>query len=391
METSLKGPSRWLVCSGVLLAVVISGLSEVLNPVYRTVVPGLDYAHIQGTNSLNNEPLSIHVARLDRSTRDLHLASVLAHNQVFGTAPVSSIVQSASPDLGLPLAAVNTGFCVNKLNPYLGMPRGIVITEGQLITKPDKYSFWMDTDGAMHFAKIEAKFTATLPGQAPVALGLNQECSSNSVVLYTHMLGKSTRATNSFELLLESENREALFWRAGRECSLVVSGLNPAGNFDLSNTVAVLAFGQDRADLAAGMKPGDKVKVALTTLPDISNAVTACQGIFPVAREGRVLEEFESSPYMLKKHPRTAIGFGPKFFFVVVVDGRKKELSTGMHPHELGRLMVDLGCAEAMNMDGGGSSTFWLDGMTRNSVAGSRERSRSDILLILQRPGSNAE
>jgi exopolysaccharide biosynthesis protein len=102
-------------------------------------------------------------------------------------------------------------------------------------------------------------------------------------------------------------------------------------------------------------------------------------------QNGAVLKEFQASKYMLQKHPRTAIGFNTRYFFMVVVDGRRKEISMGMKPDELGSLMLTLGCTEAMNLDGGGSSTFWADGKTRNSVAGSRERDRSDALVVVKK------
>ena len=47
--------------------------------------------------------------------------------------------------------------------------------------------------------------------------------------------------------------------------------------------------------------------------------------------------------------------------------------------------MADMGCVEAMNLDGGGSSTFWLQGSTRNSVPGGIERARSDALVVARR------
>ncbi|MEK3883379.1 phosphodiester glycosidase family protein [Paenibacillus sp. PL2-23] len=58
------------------------------------------------------------------------------------------------------------------------------------------------------------------------------------------------------------------------------------------------------------------------------------------------------------RHPRTAVGIrsdGSVFF--VVVDGRGAGGSTGFYIEELGRYMKELGAYQALNMDGGGSST----------------------------------
>jgi exopolysaccharide biosynthesis protein len=75
-----------------------------------------------------------------------------------------------------------------------------------------------------------------------------------------------------------------------------------------------------------------------------------------------------------------------------VVDGRQKEISMGMNARELAQFMAELGCEEAMNLDGGGSSTFWMQGKTRNSVPGGKERDRADALVIAQAPsGHNSE
>ena len=61
-------------------------------------------------------------------------------------------------------------------------------------------------------------------------------------------------------------------------------------------------------------------------------------------------------------HPRTAIGVDRtgKTAWLVVVDGRQRGFSEGMNLHELGRQMKQLGCWDAMNMDGGGSSVMGL-------------------------------
>lgn len=59
-------------------------------------------------------------------------------------------------------------------------------------------------------------------------------------------------------------------------------------------------------------------------------------------------------------HPRTAVGYSKngKYFFIVVVDGRQLFYSQGMTLAELATLMIELGAHDAMNLDGGGSSTL---------------------------------
>ena len=70
------------------------------------------------------------------------------------------------------------------------------------------------------------------------------------------------------------------------------------------------------------------------------------------------------------RHPRTAIGVNKKgtMMWWVVVDGRQRGYSEGMTLHELGEIMLGLGCWDAVNMDGGGSSILGLrdpDGQLR--------------------------
>lgn len=58
------------------------------------------------------------------------------------------------------------------------------------------------------------------------------------------------------------------------------------------------------------------------------------------------------------RHPRTAVGLdatGTKLT-ILVVDGRKRGVALGMTFSELAAEMVRLGCKEALNLDGGGSS-----------------------------------
>ena len=69
-------------------------------------------------------------------------------------------------------------------------------------------------------------------------------------------------------------------------------------------------------------------------------------------------------------HPRTAAGYRNSGELVLlVVDGRQVD-SRGVDLQELAILMRDLGCVEALNLDGGGSSAMVVDGKLLNRPAG---------------------
>ena len=82
-------------------------------------------------------------------------------------------------------------------------------------------------------------------------------------------------------------------------------------------------------------------------------------------------------------NPRAAIGYyEPGHYCFVVVDGRDHDWSEGMRLTALSRLMEDLGCKAAYNLDGGDSAQMYWNG---EIISKSRNESRviSDIIYIL--------
>lgn len=83
-------------------------------------------------------------------------------------------------------------------------------------------------------------------------------------------------------------------------------------------------------------------------------------------------------------NPRTGIGIiSPYHYVFVVVDGRSPGYSKGMTLNEFSKLFEDLGCTDAYNIDGGGSSTMYFNGRVVNNPLGkNKEREVSDIIYI---------
>jgi exopolysaccharide biosynthesis protein len=90
----------------------------------------------------------------------------------------------------------------------------------------------------------------------------------------------------------------------------------------------------------------------------------------------------------LARHPRTVVGLDAAHekLTLLVVDGRKAGIAAGMTYEELGIEMRRLGCTEALNLDGGGSSlmAYRKDGRMCivNEPTDTRERAVADVLGI---------
>lgn len=98
------------------------------------------------------------------------------------------------------------------------------------------------------------------------------------------------------------------------------------------------------------------------------------------------VEEGEEVGHAKASNPRTAIGMlGEGHYLFLVSDGRTGE-SEGLSLSELAELMAAMGCREAYNLDGGGSSTMVFLGEVVNNPTtnGKRvsERSVSDIVYV---------
>jgi exopolysaccharide biosynthesis protein len=102
-------------------------------------------------------------------------------------------------------------------------------------------------------------------------------------------------------------------------------------------------------------------------------------------------EELFAGSMTTSRHPRTAIGFGQSGRLVFfLVDGRQPTHSMGMTLPELAQTMKELGCVEALNLDGGGSSAFVVRGVTLNKPSDGPERNVTSAFAIVPDPNLRA-
>ena len=144
---------------------------------------------------------------------------------------------------------------------------------------------------------------------------------------------------------------------------------------------------------------GDSVRIARTesarvwehSLPD-SNIMTAGPLLL---YHGNKQDVRQDRTFVSNRHNRTAIGIRPDgTILLFVVDGRAKE-SEGLTIDELTKTMKWLGCTDALNMDGGGSTTLYIQNYPNDGIVNhpsdngrfdhSGERGVSNVILVTRK------
>ena len=111
----------------------------------------------------------------------------------------------------------------------------------------------------------------------------------------------------------------------------------------------------------------------------------------PLLLNNSQINNLQKRPFNDLKHPRSAICIGKKEIWLIAVDGRHKE-ATGLNLNELSQFLISCGCQHAINLDGGGSTTLFLNTNKFNGIVNhpsdnkkfdsEGERSVANILFI---------
>ncbi len=364
----------WLV----LLASLLGASGEDTNR------PAKPEHYISYTNEINADvPWSIHIVKFDRARSDLRFYTTLGGGEVMGTDVVSAQVKSVPREVGKPLAAINGDF-YDAAEDYPVRPHDVQIRSGEVLTHPAGHSsFWIGADGQPQLTNVTSRFRIVWPGGQTTPFGLNLARSNDAVVLFTFPIGKSTHTKGGVEYVLEaSGTNDWLPLRIGKTYSARVRAVQTEGDSPVTRETMVLSIGPKLAATLPALRIGSTVQVITETFPDLAGADFAIGGGPALVKGGKVMTW---KGWVHLRHPRTALGWSKTHFYLVQVDGRQLDLSMGMTFEELADFMVKLGCEEAMNLDGGGSSTLWAFGAVRNSPSEGEERPAPNALVVVKK------
>jgi Phosphodiester glycosidase len=312
---------------------------------------------------------------------NVRLALGRALDKGVGTETTSSIARRRGA-----LAATNGGYFRTD-GAYRGEPAGIVVQGRKVLSEPyhRRPGLAVASRGArtrLAVVDVDLRAEAVAAGKARRRIdGINRPRLDDELILFTPEFDRSTlTGPQGIEATVEKGRVAAVAEGAGNAAI-------PRGGLVLSG------HGEAAAWILANLKPGTRVetRTAVTLRPRPVFIPDFVIGGGPRLVQSRKAvppdAEIYSPGFAEARHPRTAVGVrADGRILLVTVDGRQPELSVGMTIAELAALLLELGAVEAVNMDGGGSTTMVVRDRVVNSPSDlTGERAVGDALLIIAR------
>ena len=370
---------RILVLSLCLVYAFVADLSA---QEFKAVHDGVEYAEL--AREIAGRPVRMNLLRLD--LKKVRLDIVHAADAAIGVEKTSVIATHHKA-----VAAINAGFFRLDRSAYLGDPAGLFVVDGKLLSEavPGRISLWINEVDRTTLVRMSRE---SIVGRIRIGdyvrqlTGINRELKQSDLVLYTPEFGPSTMTNNEGVEIIVDGNR-------------ITSISMRRGNSTIPRNGFVLAAAGEYKDSFAGRRIGERfsfgTQLQNPAAPEVNKANTKLtgdivSGVPQLIRAGNIAitweQEHTSKAFVETRHPRTAVAnLKDGKFLMITVDGRS-ESSGGIGLYDLADLLLEFGAVDAMNLDGGGSTTMYLDGKVVNHPSDKEgERKVSDALLVTLR------
>lgn len=348
------------------------------------VAPGVSHVHAWDATG----PWAIHVLEAELGACGATLAARKAGPPLAARATTSTLTAGT-------LGGVNADFFLLPA----GTPVGAHVEDGHVLIGPGARPVvavtgdrpWAGTaalSGAIaHGADSSIPISQVNRWNAPSA----ESPEGTGAVLFTHWHG--AWAPEDADAVAARIRRIGGTPSAGR--GVVESIESGTSRLALDSTRVVFAGRGVTALQLRALSAGDTVawRAEVVQGPAERGAAGEAVGGFPVLlRGGEPAPELEAGvqpAFGERRHPRTAVGWSEDGarIFLVTVDGRQPGYSDGMTLRELAMLLRRLGAAEAVNLDGGGSTAMVVQGAVVNRPSDREgERPVGNALLLEQSP-----
>ncbi|WP_020402514.1 phosphodiester glycosidase family protein [Gracilimonas tropica] len=316
-------------------------------------------------------PWTIDVVEIDITESSTTLETVKAEDSFSGYERTSSMAKRKSTAGHQVVAAVNGDFYGG------GTPTNAQVIKGDIMKGPiNRDVFGFTREKKMFINPTSYSGNIYVDGDAFEMHGVNRARGTDQLIYYNHFYGSST-GTNQYgtELILYAVDP----WVVNGKVRAVVTDTHSGGDAPLTDTTFVLSGHGTSKTVLDAIAIGDTVTIEHQLQPGFDNLKEVVGG------RGKFLNDGQNQGDWPERHPRTAVGFNDdstKVYFMTV-DGRKST-SAGMTLTEMGEFMSTFGVTDALNLDGGGSTTMVVHDEVVNSPSdGSGERAVANALMLV--------
>ncbi len=302
--------------------------------------------HIKLTKYYDGKPVKINVVEIDNKiAKDYVLMPVLASETLNSRKKITSIAQKNKS-----LVAINGTF----FKPQTGVPLGTLMIDGNMYTGPiyDRVALGIFDDG-FDIARVQLNANIMSGNKKIKVDNINQpRMLSAYVLVYTSAWGNSAPLSPKYGLQVTVKNDRII-------------GISESAQQIPSDGYVIVG----PSSSLAGLKVGDSIKLNVATNPEWKNVKHIISGGPYLVRNNEVFVDVTAQKLksITGKNPRTAVGYTAEGnLILVVVDGREGK-SVGMTLTQLANFMHSIGCVNAINLDGGGSSVMYVNGNIVNN------------------------
>jgi hypothetical protein len=329
-------------------------------------------------------PLLVNVLEVDAQNPFIRFETCLSYDTIKGLERPSVMALRKSTEGHTAFAAINGDF-YNTASPNQGHPVNGQALQGELAKKPhSSRSVVAFTDEKIPFIDVMTFSGTCFSGTESYPVSdVNNTRNTDDLILFNSYFGGNTR-TNKWGTEVIATITEGS-WKLNHKMQLKVEEVRiNQGSTPIPQNKVILSGHGNAAALLNELEPGETVelemKMKLKSLPELAPKITELVGgDRAILKDGVVLDN--NWPEL---HPRTAIGFSAdkSKIIMVVVDGRSN-YSKGVSTKQLADIIKQSGAADALNLDGGGSSVMVVRNEIKNTPSDGVERAVGNALLVI--------
>ena len=341
------------------------------------------------------EPWIIQVVEVDLRRPELSVRAEHAFGRLEGRERTSAIARRVAGDSLDVVVAVNADF----FSLRTGEATNNQVVEGRLVTgiaragygaRPVRSHFAVDACGRPIIERFTLQGAVHLRDDSLPLAGINLPPVNHALVLRRWPAPDTLPADSVGDVralaLLAVGNDTVKYVPSGAPVEAKAARL-PSGG------ALLVARGSAVESLERIARSRDTVRVTSSLAPAHGALRTVVGGWARLVADGVVVgdtaTEGAAKSFLESRHPRTAVGYSRdgNTLYLVVVDGRQQR-SAGMTIAELARTMRALGAWNAVNLDGGGSTTLVVRDSILNSPsdAGGERTVGNALLVVRPRP-----